>query len=167
MFWLKAAALPNMLYILDTDATFHLLMSALNVGLEEKSQIMFDTAAVFQPTMLPYVVVAVAGSFTHAVAAVPMLAFVMVVSACATGMKSQPRMSTAPMSRQRFTLRGNAARPCRTNAQFHRHRHRHRHTEQQTHTGTQTQTYTDTNAHRHTHKPQDTRPETQETHRHT
>ena len=82
-------------------------MSALNVELEEKSEVMSVTAAVFQPTMLPYVVAAVTGSVTHAVAAEPMLVSVMVVSACATGMKTQLR-STAPMSRQRLTLRGNA-----------------------------------------------------------
>ena len=91
-----------------TLAVLHLLMSALNVELEEKSEVMSVTAAVFQPTMLPYVVAAVTGSVTHAVAAVPMLAFVTVVCACATGMKTQLRMSTAPMSRQRLTLRGNA-----------------------------------------------------------
>ncbi len=33
MFWLNAVALENAEFMLDTDATFHLPMSALNVGL--------------------------------------------------------------------------------------------------------------------------------------
>jgi hypothetical protein len=60
-----------------TLATFHLLMSALNVGLFENSKAKFDTTAVFQPAMSPYVVVAVAGLFTHAVTAAWMLLSVM------------------------------------------------------------------------------------------
>ena len=46
---------------------------------------MLLTAEVSQPTMLPYVVVAVLGFDLHAVTAVPMFAFVMAVSACAQG----------------------------------------------------------------------------------
>ncbi len=46
---------------------------------------MLVTAAVFQPTMLPYVVVAVVGSVSHAVTAVPMLALVISTNACALG----------------------------------------------------------------------------------
>jgi hypothetical protein len=47
---------------------------------------MLLTAAVFQPTMLPYVFTAVPGLVTHAVTAVPMFVFVMAVScACAQG----------------------------------------------------------------------------------
>ena len=65
------------------------------------------TAAVFQSAMLPYVAAAVVGFVAHAVTAVPMFAFVMAVCACATGAKVQLKMSTAPMSRRRFTLRGN------------------------------------------------------------
>jgi hypothetical protein len=64
-------------YKFDTDATFHLLMSALNVGLEEKSEAMLVTAAVFHSTMLPYVVDAVGRLVVHAVTAMPMLPFVM------------------------------------------------------------------------------------------
>ena len=44
---------------------------------------MLVTAAVFQPAIGPYVVVAVVGLVTHAVTAVPMLPFVMAVCACA------------------------------------------------------------------------------------
>ena len=69
-----------------TDATFHLLMSALNVGLLQNSEAMLVTLAMFQPAMLPYVVVAVAGLVTHAVTAAPMLLLVIAVSACALGM---------------------------------------------------------------------------------
>jgi hypothetical protein len=47
--------------------------------LRKNTSAMLVTAAVFQTTMLPYVVVAVAGPSTHAVT------FVMAVSACAQG----------------------------------------------------------------------------------
>ena len=40
---------------------------------------MLITAAVFQATMLPYIVTAVVGLVSHAVTAVPMLALVMAV----------------------------------------------------------------------------------------
>jgi hypothetical protein len=60
-------------------------MSSLNVGLLANSSAMDVSAAVFQPTMLPYVVAAVPGFVTHAVTAVPMLPFVMAVCACAQG----------------------------------------------------------------------------------
>jgi hypothetical protein len=63
-----------------TLATFHLLMSALNVGLFVNSEAMLVTAAVFQSAMLPYVVVAVVGSVAHNVTAAPMLLFVMHVA---------------------------------------------------------------------------------------
>ena len=46
---------------------------------------MLVTADVSQSAIGPYVVVAVLGLVSHAVAAVPMLAFVMAVSACAQG----------------------------------------------------------------------------------
>ncbi len=69
----------------DTDATFHLLMSSLNVGLLANSEAMLFTAAVFQPTMLPYVAAAVPGLVAHAATAVPMFVFVMAVWACAQG----------------------------------------------------------------------------------
>ena len=81
MGWLKAVACSSMLSMVVTLAVLHAPMSALNVELEEKSDVMSVTAAVFQPTMLPYVVAAVTGSVTHAVAAEPMLVSVMVVSA--------------------------------------------------------------------------------------
>ena len=61
-------------YKFDTDATFHLLMSALNVGLEEKSEAMLVTADVSQSAMLPYVV---ASPPLHAVTAAATLPFVM------------------------------------------------------------------------------------------
>ena len=60
-----------------TLATFHLLMSALNVGLEEKSEAMLVTADVFHSTMLPYVV---ASPPVHAVTAAATLPFVMHVA---------------------------------------------------------------------------------------
>ena len=61
-------------YKFDTDATFHLLMSALNVGLEEKSEAMLVTADVSQSAMLPYVI---ASPPLHAVTAAATLPFVM------------------------------------------------------------------------------------------
>ena len=60
-----------------TLAVFHALMSSLNVGLLANTEAMLVTAAVFQPPMLPYVVVAALGLVIHAVTAVPMLASVM------------------------------------------------------------------------------------------
>ncbi len=60
--------------MLDTLATFHLLMSLLNVGLLPKRPVMLVTADVSQSAIGPYVVAAVLGLVTHAVAAVPMLA---------------------------------------------------------------------------------------------
>ncbi len=74
MFWLNAVALENAEFMLDTDATFHLPMSALNVGLLLKRSAIDVTAAVFQPTMLPYVV---ASPLIHAVTAAPILPSVM------------------------------------------------------------------------------------------
>ena len=69
--------------MVDTLATFHLLMSALNVGLavyDGKNRLaMLVTAAVFQSAIGPYVVVAVVGLVSHAVAAVPMFVLVMAV----------------------------------------------------------------------------------------
>ena len=47
------------------------------VGWLANSEAMLLTAAVFQPVMLPYVVVAVVGFVIHAVAAAAMLASVM------------------------------------------------------------------------------------------
>jgi hypothetical protein len=63
----------------DTDATFHLLMSALNADAIwiANSEAMLVTAAVFHSTMLPYVVDAVGRLVVHAVTAMPMLPFVM------------------------------------------------------------------------------------------
>ena len=71
--------------MLVTEATFQLAMLSLNVVWPENSWYMLVTAAVFQPTMLPYVAVAVVGLVIHAVTAVPMLASVMAVTACVPG----------------------------------------------------------------------------------
>ena len=65
--------------MLETLATFHLLMSALKVGFALNRFAMLVTAAVFQSAIGPYVVVAVTGSVSQAVAAVPMFALVMAV----------------------------------------------------------------------------------------
>ena len=64
---------------MDTEATFHLLMSSLNVGLLANRSYMLLTAAVSQPAMLPYVAAAVVGLVIHAVTAVAMFAFEMAV----------------------------------------------------------------------------------------
>jgi hypothetical protein len=56
-----------------TEATFQLAMLSLNVGWLMNCEAMVVTAAVFQPTMLPYVVVAVVGFVIHDVTAVSML----------------------------------------------------------------------------------------------
>ncbi len=50
--------------MLETLATFHLPMSALNVGFALNRFAMLVTAAVFQSAMLPYVVAAVVGLVT-------------------------------------------------------------------------------------------------------
>ncbi len=68
---------------------------------------MLVTADVSQSAIGPYVVAAVLGLVSHAVAAVPMFAFVMAVCACAPGVNAQQKMRTVPMSRRRLTLRGN------------------------------------------------------------
>ena len=60
-----------------TLATFHLLMSALNVGLLANTDAKLVTAEVLHSAMSPYVVAAVVGSVTHAVTAAAMLPFVM------------------------------------------------------------------------------------------
>ncbi len=76
-----------------TLAVFHLLMSALNVGLAINdglnSDAMLVTAAVFQSAMFPYVVAAVVGLVNHAVAAVPMFVCVMAVT-CRHSNRAQP-----------------------------------------------------------------------------
>jgi hypothetical protein len=59
-----------------TDATFHLLMSLLNVLLPLKSEPRLVTVAVSQSVIGPYVAAAAVGSHTHAVTATAMLAFV-------------------------------------------------------------------------------------------
>ncbi len=86
-------------YNVVTDATFHLLMSALNVGLTWNSAAMPVTAAVFQSAIGPYVVVAVAGLVTHAVTAAPMLLLVMGVCACAPGRMRCAIIATATQRR--------------------------------------------------------------------
>jgi hypothetical protein len=60
---------------------------------------MLLTAAVFQPTMLPYVVAAVTGLVTQAVTAVRMFVFVMAVNACAQGRMSCAITATAAQRR--------------------------------------------------------------------
>ena len=52
----------------------------------------------------------VVGLVAHAVTAAPMLPFVMAVCPCATDVNAPVKMRTAPMSRRRFTLRGNIDR---------------------------------------------------------
>ncbi len=64
---------------MDTLATFHLLMSPLNVLKPLNRSAMLVTAAVFQSAIGPYVVVAVVGLVPHAVAAVLMFVLVMAV----------------------------------------------------------------------------------------
>ena len=56
-----------------TLATFHLLMSALNVGLPENTEFMLLTPYVSQSPIGPYVVVAVSGLVIHKLAAATML----------------------------------------------------------------------------------------------
>jgi hypothetical protein len=73
MLTLNVVALWNICRMFDTDATFHLLMSALNVGLPENKSYMLLTALVSQSAMLPYVAAAVVGLVIHAVTAVPTL----------------------------------------------------------------------------------------------
>jgi hypothetical protein len=100
--------LSHTMYMFDTDATFHLLMSLLNVGLEEKSETMLVTAAVSQSAIGPYVVAAVVGVFTHVFTAVYLFASVMAVSAATCA--GRKRSSTKP------------ARRCDPNAMAHLHR---------------------------------------------
>jgi hypothetical protein len=68
------------LFIVDALAVFHALMSSLNVVWLADSEAMLVTAAVFQPPMLPYVVVAELGLVIHVVTAVPIFVFVMAVT---------------------------------------------------------------------------------------
>jgi hypothetical protein len=103
-------------YMLDTLATFHLLMSALNVGRAVfdgwNRYAMLVTAAVFQSAIGPYVVVAVVGLVSHAVAAVPMFASVM--AACAATCAGRKSSSATPTRR------------CDRHARAHLHRKRGR-----------------------------------------
>ncbi len=59
----------NIKAIVDTEATFHLLMSALNVGFLANSSSMLETDLTSQSAIGPYVVVAVAEFVTHDVTA--------------------------------------------------------------------------------------------------
>jgi hypothetical protein len=68
---------------------------------------MLVTAAVFQSVIEPYVVVAVTGSVTHALAAAAMFEFVMAV--CAAACAGRKRSSARP------------ARPCDRIARAHLH----------------------------------------------
>ena len=52
------------------DATFHLLMSALNVGCSKNTSAMLETALTSHSLIAPYVVAVVAGSSIQSVAAV-------------------------------------------------------------------------------------------------
>jgi hypothetical protein len=92
--------LSHTLYMFETLATFHLLMSLLNVSLLSNKFAMLLTEAVFQLTMLPYFVVAVVGLATHAVTAAPMLPLVMAVCACATGRMRCAIIATATRRRR-------------------------------------------------------------------
>jgi hypothetical protein len=76
-FWSKLNAEPNMELMSLTDAVFHFEMSSLNHGLLANTEAMLLTPLTSQSTMLPYVAIALLGIVTHAVAAVPMLSFVM------------------------------------------------------------------------------------------
>ena len=73
-----------------------LLNSQSNVGLP---WYMLVTAAVFQPTMLPYVAAAVVGLFTQASAAKAMFESVMAVCACVPGAKRSAVTATAAQRR--------------------------------------------------------------------
>jgi hypothetical protein len=72
MFWLKPDAPLNIEAVVETDATFHPPMSALNVGLLANSSYMLETELTSHWSIGPYVVVAVVGLVTHAVTAVRM-----------------------------------------------------------------------------------------------
>jgi hypothetical protein len=63
-----------------TDATFHLPISALNLGLFPNNSTMQLTPLTSQSAMLPYVVVATLGLVTHADTAVAMLLLVIAAS---------------------------------------------------------------------------------------
>ena len=76
-------ASANTVLMFATDATFQLPMSSLKAGAELNSEYMLLTAAVFQSEMGPYVVTAVVGVVTHAVAADSMFPCVMAVKATA------------------------------------------------------------------------------------
>jgi hypothetical protein len=84
-------------YMFATLATFHLLMSPLNVRLNWNRFVMLVTAAVFQSAIGPYVAVAVTGLVTHAAAAAAMFAFVMAV--CAATCAGSKRSSARPARR--------------------------------------------------------------------
>ena len=93
----KPLRLGRTWYMFATLATFHLLMSALNVGLLANTEAMLVTAAVFQSAIGPYVVVAVVGLVSHAVTAVFKFASVMAV--CAAMCAGRKRSSARPASR--------------------------------------------------------------------
>jgi hypothetical protein len=97
--------------MLDTLATFHLLMSSLNVDAPANRPAMRVTAAVFQSAIGPYVVAAYHGSVSHLFVAEWMLKLVMSVSAATRA--GRKRSSARP------------ARRCDRNAPAHLHRKRH------------------------------------------
>jgi hypothetical protein len=66
-------------FMFVTEATFQFAMLSLKVGWLLNSEAMLVTAAVFQLTMLPYVV---ASPPVHAVTAAAMLPLLMAVCAC-------------------------------------------------------------------------------------
>jgi hypothetical protein len=74
-----------MAFMLVTEATFQFAMLSLKVGWLLNCEAMVVTAAVFQPTILPYVFVAVVGFAIHDVTAASMLASLMAVCACMPG----------------------------------------------------------------------------------
>ncbi len=85
--------------MLDTLATFHLLMSALNVGCSMVEQpAMLDRALTSHPLIAPYVVVAAAGSSIQTVETAFMLPSVRGVTASAAGMRSRTSATTMTQS---------------------------------------------------------------------
>ncbi len=108
---LKADAPEKACTLFNTLAVFQFEMSSLNVVLGIKIWYMVVTALVSQSAIGPYVAVAVAGSVSHSVAAVPMFASVMAV--CVAMCAGTKRSSARP------------ARRCDRHAKAELHRKRH------------------------------------------
>jgi hypothetical protein len=107
---LKVDAPLNILAMLVTDTTFHLLRSSLNAVLPMNNEAMVVTKVVFQSEISPYFAVAVVGFAIQVDTAKTM--FVSAMGACAstTGNRVQLSSSTAPRSKQQSTLRRKASR---------------------------------------------------------